>query len=132
MGSEAVTRHGYLALREEHGFLREGYEFLDEKRLMLAQRILGEHASYRGLRAALASAWNSALAALADALAEGGLHPLSVAPAPLALPLLAATIERSHLGVAQLHYDLAATALPSSPPQAAGARAVQQACAEAF
>lgn len=89
MAGETVTRHSFLALRDEHGFLEEGFAFLDEKRQLLAQRILVEHDAYRARRAALEVTWRDALAALADALGEGGLLALDVAEPPgvhLALP----------------------------------------------
>jgi len=131
MGSEAVTRHGYLALREEHGFIREGYEFLDEKRLLLAQRILTEHRAYRALQTALEEAWRAAVVALSDALGEGGLHLLSVTQAPQAVVSLPPLSRRSHLGVAQLQFDLTAKTHDANVPPVAGSP-LQQMCAEKF
>jgi V/A-type H+-transporting ATPase subunit D len=99
MAGETVTRHSFLALRDEHGFLREGFEFLDEKRLLLAQRILLEHDAYRASRDALAESWHEALATLADALGESGLLALAVAERPrihLELPELK---RHAHFGV---------------------------------
>ncbi len=99
MSGETVTRHAFLALRDEHGFIREGFEFLDEKRLLLAQRILLEHDAYRARRAALAEAWTKALAALIDALGEAGLLALAVAERPPLRLALPARTRLAHFGV---------------------------------
>jgi V/A-type H+-transporting ATPase subunit D len=99
MAGETVTRHSFLALRDEHGFLREGFEFLDEKRLLLAQRILVEHEAYRASRDALSQAWSEALAALAEALGEGGLLALAVAERPRVRTKLPELERHAHFGV---------------------------------
>ena len=99
MAGETVTRHSFLALRDEHGFLEEGFAFLDEKRLLLAQRILVEHNAYRARRDALGTAWRDALDTLADALGEGGLLALDVAEPPGVRPALPDRQRHAHFGV---------------------------------
>ncbi len=126
MSGETITRHAFLALRDEHGFIKEGFEFLDEKRLLLAQRILVEHDAYRARRDALATAWEAALAALAEALGEGGLLALSVAEPPrlvLELPVLR---RHAHFGVPLLD-----AALPEPPEDASDGDPIRR-CAETF
>ena len=107
MSGETVTRHSFLALRDEHGFIREGYEFLDEKRMLLAQRILVAHAVYLERRAALATAWTAAIAALSDALGERGLLTLAVAAIPRSRITLPQATRRAHFGVPLMHLDMA-------------------------
>ena len=107
MSGETVTRHSFLALRDEHGFIKEGFEFLDEKRLLLAQRILVEYEAYRMHRDALAQAWETAIAALADALGEGGLLSLAVAEPPRVTLDLPELRRHAHFGVPLLEASLA-------------------------
>lgn len=128
MNGETITRHNFLALREEHGFIREGFAFLDEKRMLLAQQILAEHADYRRRRAALATAWEAAIAALAEALGESGLLPLAVAAIPRRPPPLPELARHAHFGVPLLR--LAADDPAAERP--AGWQTPHHRCAEAF
>jgi V/A-type H+-transporting ATPase subunit D len=129
MNGETVTRHNFLALREEHGFIREGFAFLDEKRMLLAQQILAEHADYRRRRTALATAWEAAIAALAEALGESGLLPLAVAEIPRRPPPLPELARHAHFGVPLLRLTTADDPAAARP---AGWQTPQQLCAEAF
>jgi V/A-type H+-transporting ATPase subunit D len=129
MNGETVTRHNFLALREEHGFIREGFAFLDEKRMLLAQQILAEHADYRRRRTALATAWEAAIAALAEALGESGLLPLAVAAIPRRPPPLPELARHAHFGVPLLRLTTADDPAAARP---AGWQTPQQRCAEAF
>ncbi len=126
MSGETVTRHAFLALRDEHGFIKEGFDFLDEKRQLLAQRILVEHAAYRVRRDALAEAWASALVALANALGEGGLLALSVAAPPRIHLELPERQRLTHFGVALLDAELATQDAPDA------SSGLQRRCAVAF
>ena len=126
MSGETVTRHSFLALRDEHGFIKEGFEFLDEKRLLLAQRILVEHEAYRLQRDALAQAWQTALAALADALGESGLLPLAVAGPPRIALELPELRRHAHFGVPLL------AASPSKESDDTPSGELNRRCAEAF
>ncbi len=126
MSGETVTRHAFLALRDEHGFIKEGFDFLDEKRQLLAQRILVEHAAYRVRRDALAEAWASALVALANALGEGGLLALSVAAPPRIHLELPERERLAHFGVPLLDAELATQDAPDA------SSGLQRRCAVAF
>ncbi len=129
MSGETVTRHSFLALRDEHGFIREGFEFLDEKRMLLAQRILVEHAVYLEHRTTLATAWTAAIAALADALGERGLLALAVATIPRSRITLPQATRRAHFGVPLLQLDMAGQ-VHRDPIGDKASR--HQRCAEAF
>jgi len=128
MAGETVTRHAFLALRDEHGFVAEGLAFLDEKRLLLAQRILEEHALYVHERAALDTSWQAALATLADALGERGLLALAVAEVPRHAPALPGLERRAHLGVPLLQVTPAHGDLDGEGVSAP----LQRRCADAF
>ena len=53
MSGQAPTRSGLLALHDEHTAMQEGYQFLDEKRIVLATEIIALLGRYR----ALCEAW---------------------------------------------------------------------------
>lgn len=79
-GSRSATRGDLLELQHEQELVREGYEFLDEKRIQLAAELLRElrryerdYAEYRALHA-------RAVEALGGAVREHGLDDLGVYP----------------------------------------------------
>lgn len=74
------TRSAYLELKDERLLVQEGYEFLDEKRMIVAQEMLRQLDAYRESLAAYASAHAEAVAALAAATARHGLEGLTVYP----------------------------------------------------
>lgn len=75
------TRSAWMELRDERQLIREGYEFLDEKRMVVAQEMLRELGAWRDCRERWRSAHAEAVAALRAALARHGLDGLSVYPA---------------------------------------------------
>lgn len=75
------TRTAALELKEERRAMQEGYEFLDEKRLLLAAEMLRELQRYERERAALLEALARAAKALQAACARHGLHGVQVYPA---------------------------------------------------
>lgn len=93
------TRAQALALRDEQKLIREGYEFLDEKRMLLAQELLRQLESYRVLKARHESARRAALESLARATQRHGLEELILYPQPyVSAPRV--TIEtRNFLGI---------------------------------
>ena len=76
----SASRSIYLELLDERQLVREGYDFLDEKRLLLANRLLallGEHAR---LGREFAEALAAAGAALAGAVGRHGIEQLWAHP----------------------------------------------------
>jgi V/A-type H+-transporting ATPase subunit D len=79
-GGISPTRSAYLELKDERRQIREGYEFLDEKRLLLAAELLRRLRDYESLRQELGVLWAEARAALAGACGRHGLEGLQVLP----------------------------------------------------
>lgn len=74
------TRSAYLELKHERQLIQEGYVFLDEKRMIVAQELLRQLNAYRESVAAYRSSHAQAVAALAAATARDGLEGVSVYP----------------------------------------------------
>jgi len=129
MSGETVTRHSFLVLRDEHGFISEGFEFLDEKRMLLAQRILTEYADYQECRETLATAWARAIDALADALGESGLLSLAVATIPRTRIAALNMTRHAHFGVPLLRLE---TPDGEDRAQLDDNASLHRRCAEAF
>ena len=75
------TRGAALALAEEKRFIETGYEFLDEKRMLLAATLLEELDLWRAARAAYDAELARAVATLKAALARHGFSALELYPA---------------------------------------------------
>lgn len=106
---QAPTRAAVLALREERVVVGEAYDFLDEKRLLLAAELLRQLATYARLSARLE---NLALAAgqrLAAAVGHHGLEGLSVYPAASLTGVRVRMTQRNFMGVTLVESALAAT-----------------------
>ena len=95
----APTRSAFLELKEEREGMREGYGFLDEKRLILAAEILAELTRYEQERAAFDMDYAKAAGALRAALARHGLGGLTLYPADPAVTGEIRVRTRSVLGV---------------------------------
>jgi V/A-type H+-transporting ATPase subunit D len=94
------TRSSALALGDERKLMRQGYEFLDEKRTLLAGEILRRLALYQELTRRFAVELADAAAKLAAAVERHGLDNLQAYPARDP-PLHAPTLKRTaFLGVA--------------------------------
>jgi V/A-type H+-transporting ATPase subunit D len=105
MTETAATKSAALALADERSLMRQGYQFLDEKRMLLAAQMLRTLDEHRSLEAQLRERLREAQAGLRDALQRHGLEglqaypPAAIAPATpvltrmvfLGVPLLAAT-----------------------------------------
>jgi V/A-type H+-transporting ATPase subunit D len=116
------TRSAALELADERNLMRQGYRFLDEKRILIATEILHQLRAYRQLSESLARRLKSAAEALAAAVQRHGLDQFQVYPIP-ASPPDSATRERTlFLGVPLLAIgppepvaDSAPVALDPSP-----------------
>lgn len=74
------TRSAYLELKDERQLVREGYEFLDEKRMIVAQEMLRQLSAYRESLDKYMAAHAEAVTALAGAVARHGLEGMTVYP----------------------------------------------------
>ena len=111
------TRSTAMALREERAMVRHGYQFLDEKRMLLAAEIMRALAEYQTLFAAHRDAFARAVEALRDAAGRHGLDGLWVYPADV-LSDARVEIDRRHflgLTVVEARFD------PGAPGEAAPA-----------
>ena len=79
-GTRSATRGELLELQDEHGLIREGYEFLDEKRIQLATELLRELERYKASYAEYARLHAEAVVELEGAIREHGLDDLTVYP----------------------------------------------------
>ena len=76
------TRSTALELADERKLMRQGYEFLDEKRMLLATEMLRQLRAYPGAIRAFHRRVTSAAHALAAAVERHGLDGLQVYPVP--------------------------------------------------
>ena len=126
------SRSAFLELKEERQLVREGFEFLDEKRVILAQEMLRRLADWKAARARYDALHEEAAAALARAVGRHGLDGLGIYPAvPLenaALPLK----ETRFLGVNLLDGTFDAGAGEGVPAPAVNPSPEAERCREAF
>jgi V/A-type H+-transporting ATPase subunit D len=101
MREVAPTRSAAIALTDERKLMRQGYDFLDEKRTLLATEILRQLKVYQEQTEALAAATQDAADALALALERHGLDQLQAYPAPAA-PDISTPRRSLFLGLAML------------------------------
>jgi V/A-type H+-transporting ATPase subunit D len=93
------THSAFLELKEERMGMREGYSFLDEKRLILASEMLSELQRYQDELAGFEAFYAKASVAFRAAVGRHGLQGLTLYP-PAAGQLGAITLNaRSVLGV---------------------------------
>lgn len=75
-----ASRSAFLELQDEQRLVNDGYEFLDEKRILLAAELLRQRAAWREAHAAFMRRWDSAAKLLPAAAADQGLEGLQVYP----------------------------------------------------
>lgn len=128
--SVVPTQSALLELKEERAGLKEGYRFLDEKRLILAAEIVAEIARYEHEKAALDADYAKARTALEATVVRHGLEGLALYPALEARASLELS-ERRVIGVA-----LQEVALRREPSGAVGSSVARSpeadACRAAF
>lgn len=125
------TRSAYLELKDEQALVREGYEFLDEKRMILAAEMLRQLDAYKAQAAEYEVARAEAARRLAGTLMRHGFDGLSVYPPT---PLASWTQAHGHnrfLGLDLLE-PAAAESEHGRPASAAFASAEAEACREAY
>lgn len=91
MTERPMTRAEAMSLIEEKRLVEQGYEFLDEKRVILAGEIMARLADWRALEARRDAAMAEARAALADDVRRSGFEALQLraAGSPVTVPGLA-------------------------------------------
>ncbi|NIR59496.1 MAG: ATPase [Gammaproteobacteria bacterium] len=93
------TPSALFELKEERRVVQEGYDFLDEKRLLLVGEILRQLARYEALLDDYRHDLAEARQALSDAIALHGLEGVQVRPAATLEHAEVATEHRPFLGV---------------------------------
>jgi len=130
---QAPTRAAVLELRAERGVVEEAYDFLDEKRLLLAAELLQQLDRYEVLSSAIRKKTRAARAQLLAAIHRHGLQGLSVYPS---LPLDTLRIETSRRNLMGVTLLETAAVLPEATPDSAPAAAYPSveaaACREVF
>ncbi len=94
-----ATRGAFLELKEERRLMQESYDFLDEKRILLASEILNELQRYQAMLVGFQDAWREAAAALRAGVRRHGLQGLSVYPAHDAAGTIVRLDTRNFLGL---------------------------------
>ncbi len=126
------TRAAVLDLQEERRFVREGYDFLDEKRLQLAAEIMRELGEYRELRSGLVEAQRQANEAFAAALSRHGLEGLQVYPVRTLEQARLQQQRRGFLGIALQQTQLAGDSDAGPREDAPNPSPEARRCAERF
>lgn len=84
LGGRSATRSTFLELEDERRFVQEGYEFLDEKRMLLAAELLRQLGHYNDTYARYLRINERAMQQLKRGVYRHGLDGLTIYP-PLAL-----------------------------------------------
>ena len=124
------TRSAFLELKEESQLVREGFEFLDEKRVILAQEMLKRLQAWRELRARYDALHEEAAAALVRALGRHGLDGIGIYPAVRMEDAAVHVQETRFLGVHLLDGKFAGETAPCPP--AVNPSPEAERCREAF
>jgi len=95
----APTHAAILALKEERTVVSEAYDFLDEKRLLLAAELLRQLQRYERLRVELTALTATAADQLRRAVKRHGLQGISVYPSQRLDDFRLETSERNFMGV---------------------------------
>lgn len=115
------TRSAFLELKEERQLVQEGFGFLDEKRVILAQEMLKRLAAWKAARARYDELHEAAAAALVRALGRHGMDGLGIYPV-VRIENAAVQIKESRfLGVNLLDGTFAAGGEESSAVRQGGA-----------
>ncbi len=129
--SAVATKSAALALADERALMRQGYQFLDEKRMLLAAEMLRGLKGHEGLSAQLAQALLAAQAALKQALQRHGLDALQAYPPGAFTPALPALTRAVFLGVRTVAVVFAPQA-GAEPDGAVDASPEAHACRDAY
>ena len=114
-GEVLATRVAFLELKDERRLIQEGYELLDEKRVLLATEIMRQLRHYAALRAELERLQAAALEALEAAVGMHGFDKLTVEPKLDLGRTLLGVHEQSFLGLRLVEAALEDRAPPPDP-----------------
>ncbi len=103
---QAPTRAALLALKDERMVVTEAYNFLDEKRLLLAAELLRQLDRYQQLLTSTETAAAIARKSLAAAVTRHGLQGLEVYPAANLEGISLTTRTQNFMGVTLMEADL--------------------------
>jgi V/A-type H+-transporting ATPase subunit D len=115
--AQAPTQAALLALKEERAVIDEAYEFLDEKRLLLAAELLRQLTRYESLNNELGTLTQQAAGQLKAAVQRHGLQELGVYPARLQGRQTLEKRQKNFMGVTliETRLDIAATPVVVKP-----------------
>jgi len=130
--AQAPTRAAVLALREERVVVGEAYEFLDEKRLVLAAELLRQLKRYETLQDELNTLASAARARLICAVQRHGLQELAVYPPRRRSQRRIELKERNFMGVRLAETRLEETAPPGVAASASFPSSEAEQCRLAF
>jgi len=125
-----ATRSAALQLADERKLMRQGYEFLDEKRVLLAGEILRRLRDYEERFGRLVDRTKDAASALGDAVERHGLDQLQGYPVPDA-PAVPRAEQTLFLGLPMRSASYGAVTA-SAEPYAVDASPEAKACRAAF
>ncbi len=132
-GAEVLaTRVAFLELRGERRLIQEGYELLDEKRVLLATEIMRQLRRLGALREEFARLEPAALAALEAAVAMHGLGRLTVEPKADLGGVRLGIHEQPFLGLQLVEAALEGPAAPGGGPADRPSTPEARGCARAF
>jgi V/A-type H+-transporting ATPase subunit D len=130
---QAPTRAAILALKEERSVVAAAYNFLDEKRLLLAAELLHQLDRYQRLLAKTEALAGHAKQQLAAAVARHGLQGLGVYPAASLEGMQLVARPHNFMGVALQETDLSLPAADSTLAAMASSPSVEaEACRAVF
>jgi V/A-type H+/Na+-transporting ATPase subunit D len=109
------TRSAALELADERKLMRQGYEFLDEKRTLLATEMLRQLRLYQERVDTLNEAMKRAADALASAVERHGLDGVQVYPVP-ETPDIPDSTRSLFLGITMLAAGEISSAVEPTPP----------------
>ena len=116
---QAPTRAAVIELRQERSVVAEAYDFLDEKRLLLAAEMLRQLDAYQSLQAKIESLGGQARQRLIAAVERHGLQGLSVYPAALLEGLRLDIQQHNFMGVTLVETRLLVPESQTSGPRLA-------------
>jgi V/A-type H+-transporting ATPase subunit D len=117
MSDITPTRSAVLELQEERRAMREGYQFLDEKRLLLAAEMLEELRRYEQAFVAFRESLGGAGEMLAAAVARHGLEGVQVYPPARIEGVELRVTRRQLLGVRLIEAVLHGEPVPAAPAE---------------
>jgi V/A-type H+/Na+-transporting ATPase subunit D len=129
---QAPTRAAVLELREELGLVTEAYNFLDEKRLLLAAEIIRQLEYYESLLARMKTLSIEANRLLASAVERHGLQGLTVYPAGRLTQAELETKPSNFMGVKLIETALLKNSAADLPYTAANPSQAAEECRAVF